>query len=48
MVWDGLDGFPVDMEEAKRIREKLMEERKVFVGDLDKEWEKFEFSLCEH
>ena len=48
MVVDGVGPEPVSMEEAKRVRERLMEERKVFVREHEKEWTRMEFSLCEH
>ena len=40
--------FPMGIEEAKRVRLKLMEERKRFVKAQDGFFERYEFSLCEH
>ena len=48
-ILDLTDDFPVSLEVAREQRLELMEERKTFVvehqKDLDKE---FTFSLCEH
>lgn len=41
-------GLPVELEEAKKIRLELMEERKMFVRDVDRRFEMETFSFCEH
>ncbi|PGG99365.1 hypothetical protein AJ79_08559 [Helicocarpus griseus UAMH5409] len=41
-------GFPISMEEAKEIRERLMAERKVFIRENEVEWKRDVISLCEH
>lgn len=47
-VVDGVDDFPISLEEAKEIREQLMEERKVFVEEVNEEMQCETFSFCEH
>jgi hypothetical protein len=47
-VFEAVDDFPVGIEEAKRIRLQLMEERSVFVVKHKDAFEQTEFSLCEH
>ena len=47
-IFDGVDGFPITLEEAKRLRCELMEERKRFVIAHGEAFEDSEFSLCEH
>ncbi|OAA78378.1 hypothetical protein LEL_05201 [Akanthomyces lecanii RCEF 1005] len=47
MVMDGID-FPIALDEAKRIREDLMAERKVLVRDSQSKWDQTEFNFCEH
>ena len=47
-VMDEVSGAPMTMEEAKSIREKLMEERKDFVAHVEKEIQNYTFSFCEH
>lgn len=42
------DDFPISMEKAKMIRERLMEERKVYRLENTKLWEVDVVSLCEH
>ncbi|KAI7188122.1 hypothetical protein D0869_12798 [Hortaea werneckii] len=47
-VMRNVEDFPIDLEEAKRLRLELMEERKVFVAAADaKLWDR-SFSFCEH
>ncbi|TFK36208.1 hypothetical protein BDQ12DRAFT_610196 [Crucibulum laeve] len=43
-----LEDFPIDFEEAKQMRLKLMEERKAFVVGQRDMFEGTAFSLCEH
>ncbi|KAI5363285.1 hypothetical protein Slin15195_G106690 [Septoria linicola] len=40
--------LPIDLEEAKKIRLELMEERKLFVEDVDTRFHQETFSFCEH
>jgi hypothetical protein len=40
--------FPIGMEEAKELREELMEERKALVKMHNTEFTSESFSLCEH
>lgn len=47
-VVDDVEGFPISLEEAKNLRETLMDERKAFVQDVNQEYENEEFSFCEH
>lgn len=47
IVLDYVD-FPMSMDEAKRHREKLMEERKFFVTEVNETAFERPFSLCEH
>jgi hypothetical protein len=47
-VYQAVDDFPIGMEEAKEIRLKLMDERKSYVMDQTRSFEKNEFNLCEH
>ncbi|OAX79565.1 hypothetical protein ACJ72_06117, partial [Emergomyces africanus] len=43
-----LDDFPISMEDAKKLRLELMEERKAVVMEQDRVMARFKFSLCEH
>lgn len=47
-VFESVEDFPIGMEEAKKIRERLMEERKRYVVDQEAAFENETFSLCEH
>ncbi|GLB35530.1 putative protein of unknown function (DUF4246) [Lyophyllum shimeji] len=47
-VLDAVEEFPISLEDAKELRLKLMEERKVFVVKHDEAFRQHEFSLCEH
>jgi hypothetical protein len=38
MVEEQVDDFPISMEEAKEIRKRLMEERKAYVVENNREW----------
>ncbi|TFK72608.1 hypothetical protein BDN72DRAFT_762917 [Pluteus cervinus] len=42
------DGFPITLEDAKRLREELMDERKDFVIGHQDAMETVTISLCEH
>ncbi|KAF9530887.1 hypothetical protein CPB83DRAFT_787442 [Crepidotus variabilis] len=49
LVFDNVqEDFPIGLDEAKAIREELMEERKVYHLSQDKIFKSNEFSLCEH
>jgi len=48
MVFEGVEEWPIGLEEAKMAREKLMEERSVFVGVHEEAFESTTFNLCEH
>ncbi|RMY82943.1 hypothetical protein D0862_11851 [Hortaea werneckii] len=47
-VLGNVEGFPIDLEEAKQLRLELMEERKVFVAAADATLRDWTFSFCEH
>lgn len=47
-VFDGVEDFPIGMDEAKEIRLRLMEERKRYVAVSQNNFESNVFSLCEH
>ncbi|KAF7968074.1 hypothetical protein HWV62_32065 [Athelia sp. TMB] len=47
-VVDNMEDFPISLEEAKRLRLELMEERKRFGGMQDDQFNSTTFSLCEH
>ncbi|KAK4495485.1 hypothetical protein PRZ48_013817 [Zasmidium cellare] len=47
-VVDSSGDFPIELEEAKKIREELMEERKLFVEDCEKRMQEESFNFCEH
>ena len=47
-ILDGVDGFPITLEEAKGLRHELMKEKKWFVVAHGEAFEESEFSLCEH
>ncbi|EAW14627.1 uncharacterized protein ACLA_076680 [Aspergillus clavatus NRRL 1] len=48
MVHDGLEATPISMDEAKKYREELMEERSIKADEQNKRFETGGFSLCEH
>ena len=47
-IVDDVDDFPISLEEAKELRLELMEERKVFVEDVDNDIQSSTFFFCEH
>ncbi|TFK63101.1 hypothetical protein BDN72DRAFT_848026 [Pluteus cervinus] len=47
-IFDKVDGFPITLEEAKRLRLELMQERSAFVETQDGLFRQGEISLCEH
>lgn len=44
-VVNDVDDFPISLEEAKKVREELMEERRAFVKDVNVEYESEEFNF---
>jgi hypothetical protein len=47
-VYKEVRGFPVTMEQAKVVREELMEERKAQLKRTEEDWEENCFNFCEH
>lgn len=47
-VLEGVEGFPISLEEAKGFREGLMKERRAFVGDVESVFADSTFNFCEH
>ena len=47
-IVDDVDDFPISLEEAKELRLELMEERKVFVEDVETDIQSSTFFFCEH
>ena len=47
-VFEDVEDFPIGMEEAKEIRLQLMDERKNYVTEQGRNFERLTFSLCEH
>ncbi|TFK70995.1 hypothetical protein BDN72DRAFT_794538 [Pluteus cervinus] len=47
-ILDEVKGFPLSMEEAKRLRLQLMDERSAFQTSQDEVFQRDHFSLCEH
>lgn len=45
---DARTDFPIDMEDAKALREELMRERSVHTDGITKAWQRHKFNLCEH
>lgn len=39
---------PITLEEAKKVRDELMDERRAFVTDVNEIYEEGTFSFCEH
>jgi hypothetical protein len=48
LVVESSEDFPISLEEAKVIREELMEERKKYELASNNNFEAIEISLCEH
>jgi hypothetical protein len=44
-VVNDVDDFPISLEEAKKVREELMEEERAFVEDVNAEYESEEFNF---
>lgn len=47
-VVDSAGDFPIEVDEAKKIRLELMEERRMFVSDVEARVQEETFSFCEH
>ncbi|KAF6763599.1 hypothetical protein DFP72DRAFT_479215 [Ephemerocybe angulata] len=47
-IFSSVEDFPIDMETAKELREKLMAERKSYVLDNQGQFAATPISLCEH
>jgi hypothetical protein len=47
-VMTDVGDFPISLEEAKGLRQELMDERRAFVKDVNDMYEEEEFSFCEH
>ncbi|KAG5639577.1 hypothetical protein H0H81_010778 [Sphagnurus paluster] len=48
LVFEQVEEFPIGLEEAKEVRARLMDERRVFVRLNNEAFHQYEFSLCEH
>jgi hypothetical protein len=48
LVVESCEDFPISLEEAKVIRDELMEERKKYELASNNHFEAIEISLCEH
>lgn len=44
-VVNDVDDFPISLEEAKKVREELIEERRAFVENVNVEYESEEFNF---
>ena len=47
-ICDDVEGFPFDLETAKKWRQELMEERSSYVVQQEQDLEEATYSLCEH
>lgn len=47
-IVEDVDDFPISLEEAKEIRLKLMEERKVYVNEGNEDFQSSKLAPCEH
>ena len=47
-VFDEVQDFPLSTEQAKLVREELMEERKAQLKEHEESWREIEYSFCEH
>jgi hypothetical protein len=47
-VMTDVGDFPISLEEAKGLRQELMDERRAFVEDVNNLLESEDFSFCEH
>ena len=47
-IVEEVDDFPISLEEAKGLRLKLMDERKVYVDEVNEEIQSSTFFFCEH
>lgn len=47
-IMEDVEEFPISLEEAKKLRLKLIAERKAYVEDVNEEMNNATFSFCEH
>lgn len=47
-VIEDVEDFPISLEEAKEFRLKLMEERRVYVEEVNEDIQSSNFNFCEH
>ena len=47
-VVEDVEDFPISLEEAKELRLRLTEERKVYVEEVNEDIQSSIFSFCEH
>ena len=47
-IVEEVDDFPISLEEAKELRLKLMDERKLYVNEVNAEVQSSTFFFCEH
>lgn len=47
-IVDFCEDFPIELEEAKEIRQELMNERRLFGDDVESRMQQKTFSFCEH
>ena len=47
-VVEDVEDFPISLEEAKKLRLQLMEERKVYVDEVNEDIQSHTFNFCEH
>ena len=47
IVYKDVD-FPLSVEQAKRVREELMEERRAQHDSCLESWQNYDYSFCEH
>lgn len=47
-VMESAGDFPIELEEAKKLRLELMDERRLFVKDHETRLQQEDFSFCEH
>ncbi len=47
-VFKDVEDFPISLKEAKELRLALMEERKVYVKEVNEDIQSYRFYFCEH
>lgn len=47
-IVDNVEDYPISLEEAEELRLGLMEERKMYVEEVNEEIQASTFSFCEH